>query len=126
MNTRIGSSTERGFSLIETLVAMAILSIVLMTLAGLTGVVASRSITSSVISHRDAVLTVEAGKLSVLPFDSLQSRAGCNTVSTDPFPHQSCTVVTVVSANVQQVQVVVAPTNTAYSSDTLVFDRTRF
>ena len=119
-------SASRGFSLIETMVAMSVLSIVLLSIAGLTLAVATRSIEASALARRSAILATETGRLGALPFDSIESRVGCVEVSNPPLPHKRCISTTPVATNLLRVQVVVTPTNTAFRPDTVMFDRTDF
>ena len=114
-----------GFSLVEAIVALTILAVVLVPLAGMSYQVASQSVRSTLEMHRAGVMTQEGGRLTVLPFDSLPSAAGCDTVMTQPLPHRSCVVVTDLSIDDRRVSVVVEPTSPIVRADTLVLRRTR-
>ena len=79
-------TSSRGFTIIEIMIAMTLLSVVLIPLAGLTFDVAQRSLNSSSDLHRTAVAAAQVGRLGVLPFDSLATKAGCATQSAQPLP----------------------------------------
>ena len=72
-----------------------------------------------------ALMAEEAQRLTVLPFDSLASRAGCATVSGGTLPRTRCVTVTDVNTGRKQVRIVITPTNTAIKPDTVVFHRVR-
>lgn len=116
---------EAGFTLIEIVVAMTILSLALVSLGALTFNVARMSIGSSNASYRLGVVTEQMGRLVVLQVDSLAAEAGCTTETAQPFPHTRCITVTTVSPRVRQVTLIVTPTNATVRPDTVIFDRTK-
>ena len=114
-----------GFVLVEAVIALTILVVVLLPLAGMSYQVASRSLRSTQEMYRAGVMTRQAGRLAVLPFDSLPSASGCDSVMAKPFPHRSCVVVTDLATDDRRVAVVVEPTLAIARADTLVLRRTR-
>ncbi|MEO5568591.1 MAG: prepilin-type N-terminal cleavage/methylation domain-containing protein [Gemmatimonadaceae bacterium] len=75
MKTRAIRSTRkrprRGFSLVEVLMAMTLLSIVLMSMARMAFTVAARGRSNDLVAKRNAVLVQEANKFNAMRFDSL-------------------------------------------------------
>lgn len=119
------AGSEVGFSLIEALVAMTLLSIVLLSLAPLSFRAAHGAVEANGAAHQTAALTSEVGRLDVLPFESLPVGTTCVTVSTPPFPHTRCTTVNNVSSKRKQVIVVVTPSgNSLLKPDTTIIERT--
>ncbi len=114
-----------GFVLVEAIVALTILAVVLLPVAGMSCQVARRSVRSTLEMHRAGVMTREAGRLTVLPFDSLPSAGGCDSVMAQPFPHRSCVVVTDLATDDRRVTVVVEATLPIVRADTLILRRTR-
>ena len=114
-----------GFALVEVVVSLTILAVVLLPLVGLSYQVASRSVRSSVEMHTAGVMTAKVGRLSVLPFDSLPSASGCDSVTVQPFPHRSCVVVTDLATDVRRVALVIEPTLAMVSADTIILRRTK-
>jgi prepilin-type N-terminal cleavage/methylation domain-containing protein len=99
-----------GFTLIEVLVSMMILSVGTVALASLLAR-ASRSATdASANVYQTAALTSEVGRLGALPFTSLAAGTTCVNITTGPFLHQRCAVITAVSAKVYRIVVTVTPT----------------
>jgi len=115
----------RGFSLIEIIVAMTILAITLAGFAGLTFQYLRRVRTLDARVAQFALVTEQAQRLQVLPWDSLASRAGCTTVTTGLLPHTRCVVLTDVNTARKQVRVIITPTNTAITPDTVRFHRVK-
>jgi prepilin-type N-terminal cleavage/methylation domain-containing protein len=101
---------DGGFTLIEVLVSMMILSIGTVALASLLAR-ASRSATDASASvYQTAALTSEVGRLGAVPFTSLAAGTTCVNVITAPFKHQRCAVITAISAKVYRIVVTVTPT----------------
>ncbi len=122
------SNRERGFTLIEIMVAMTLLSITLVSLAAWTYHVARRSVNSAAVAYRTAALTEQVGRLTVLPFANLDAEdtgVDCPQITDPPFPHTRCITVTMVSATVRDVLVVITPDNTQFRPESLLFERTR-
>lgn len=115
----------RGFTLVEIIVAMMILSFTLAGFAGVTFQYLRRVQTLDARVMQFALMGEQAQRLTVLPFDSLDSRAGCTTFTGGTLPRTRCITVTTVNNGRKQVQVVITPTNTALKPDTLTFHRTK-
>ncbi len=116
---------REGFVLVEAVVALTLLAVVLLPLAGMSYQVASRSVRSTVEMHRTGAMTSMSGRLTVLPFDSLPSVAGCDTVISSVFPHRSCVSITDLAPKVRRVTVVIQPATPLVAADTIVLRRTK-
>jgi prepilin-type N-terminal cleavage/methylation domain-containing protein len=117
--------TGRGFTLIEIIIAMTILSVTLAGFAGLTFQYMRRVRTLNDRVAQMALVAEQTQRLTVLPFDSLTSRAGCTTFTTGTLKHTRCITVTDVSGTRKQVKLVITPTNTANKPDTVTFHRVK-
>lgn len=81
---------RRGFSLIELLLAMVMLSIVVTSLAGLAATMAKRARRVSGKAYETGLLTQEVDRAVAAPIESLAVRLGQTTVDTPvtvPFPY---------------------------------------
>ena len=94
--TRALRSTA-GFTMVEILVSLVILSFGAMVLGQLMLQGSRASRVRSTATYRTAALTQEVERLGVIPFDSVIVSSSCTTVSADPFPHSLCTTVTSIS-----------------------------
>jgi prepilin-type N-terminal cleavage/methylation domain-containing protein len=118
-------SSAAGFSLVEIMVAMLILSITALSLAPLMLRASRTGKSAEAMLYEQAVMSTEVGRLNALPFDALSTGTTCQTVSTSPMAHTRCTTVTSVSSTVYRITVVVTPSGTGLKPDTVSFDRTQ-
>lgn len=92
---RAGSAprAKAGFSLVEVLVAMTMLSLILMSLARVTFQMAAASRTNDISAKRNAALIEEANKFSAMPYASLAS-SSATTLTYGDFKFQRTVTVT--------------------------------
>jgi prepilin-type N-terminal cleavage/methylation domain-containing protein len=83
-----------GFSLLEVIVSVSILSVILVALAGLTFHTARRSIQLADAGARQAVLLQEVNRLSAMHVDSLPAHAGCGSVDVGGHVMNRCVTLT--------------------------------
>ena len=115
---------RRGFSLVEIIVAVTLLAVVSVSLAGLTVQMARGAEGERVASHRNAKVLTEASRLEVVPFDSLPGEAGTRKMTGGVFPHTN-TVHVAWNNDSARVTVVVAPAAPKVRPETLSFLRVR-
>jgi len=96
-----------GFSLIEVLVALTLLSIILMGLARVTFQMAATGRTADVVAKRNAALIEEANKYNSMPYGSLAS-IGATTLTFGDFKFQR-TVTRTVIGNRSEIKIVIIP-----------------
>ncbi len=118
-------SHNAGYTLAEIMVALVVLSIAILPISGLAFQIANQSVASSQAQHVGGVVSGEAGRLSVLAYDSLPGAAGCVVVSSPTFSHERCITVVDVSPTLRRVTLIVTPSVSLGRPDTLVFDRGR-
>jgi prepilin-type N-terminal cleavage/methylation domain-containing protein len=99
-----------GFTLVEVLVSLMILSVGTVALSALLLRSARQATAASALVYQTAALTSEVGRLGALPFDQLPAGNTCVNVTTAPFLHQRCSTIVDVSAKVKLVTVTVTPT----------------
>ncbi|MCI0687945.1 MAG: prepilin-type N-terminal cleavage/methylation domain-containing protein [Sporichthyaceae bacterium] len=118
-------TSRGGFTLVEALVAIVLLSVGALALGSLLARSSRMAVASASTIHGTAALSTEVGRLNALPFDQLPAAGEtCTTVSTPPFPHTLCTRLTDVSATVKEVRVRVTPSAAGVRADTVNFQRT--
>ena len=99
-----------GFTLVEVLVSLMILSVGTVALSALLLRSAKQATAASALVYQTAALSSEVGRQSALPFDQLPAGTTCVNVTTGPFLHQRCVVITDLSAKSKRVTVTVTPT----------------
>ena len=115
----------RGFSLVEIIVAMTILVVTLAGFAGLTAQYMRRARSLNLQVAMAALFAEQSQRLIVLPFDSLPSRAGCQTFTTGTLAHTRCITVTATTNSRYTVTLVITPATTAVRPDSLSFARVK-
>jgi prepilin-type N-terminal cleavage/methylation domain-containing protein len=113
-----------GFTLIEIMVSITILSVGVLVLGGFLLRSSRSAEATSAISYQTAIMAAEFGRIDAIPFDLLAAGTTCETVTASPMPHTRCTTITNVSAKLRRVSVVVTPTgNPLLYPDSVVIER---
>jgi prepilin-type N-terminal cleavage/methylation domain-containing protein len=116
----------RGFTLVEVLVALVLVSVCSVGLGRLMFQAARTARVSGSVTYQTAAMSAEVARLDAVPFDSVAAGTTCTTVATPPFPHTRCTTVNNLSSKVKQVIVVVTPSgNSLLHPDTTVVVRSK-
>jgi prepilin-type N-terminal cleavage/methylation domain-containing protein len=86
------NARREGFTLMEVIVSMVLLSVILTTLAGLTFATARQAISTGNASKRQAVSLELVNRFTTLPYDSLSNYAGghCDSVASGPDRFRRC------------------------------------
>ena len=113
-----------GFTLVESVVALMVVSATLLVLGPVLFHVANQRTKDEGVIERDALLRSEANRLSSLAFKSLDAQIGCTTDSDADLPHTRCVGVTSVSFSERTVKIIVAPTSARVPRDSVVLTRT--
>lgn len=120
------SQPTGGFSLVEVLVSMTILSVASLAMGGLLVRATRAAGATSAAAHQNAAMSGALARLDVLPFDALIAGTTCVTITAAEFPHTECTTINNVSSKVKLVTIVVTPSgNTLMQPVTTQFKRTR-
>jgi prepilin-type N-terminal cleavage/methylation domain-containing protein len=115
-----------GFSLVEVLVSMTILSVASLAMGTLLVRATRVAGATSSAAHQSAAMSGAVARLDVLPFDALVAGTTCVTVTAAQFPHTECASINNVSSKVKLVTVVVTPSgNVLMQPDTTTFRRTK-
>jgi prepilin-type N-terminal cleavage/methylation domain-containing protein len=113
-----------GFTLVEVLVSLTILSVGLVALGALFGRASRSATAASGVVYQTAALTSEVGRLGALPFDQLAAGNTCVAVTTGPFHHTRCALIEDISAKLRRVTVTVTPTGpTLLQTQSTAFER---
>jgi len=119
-------SARRGFSLIEVMVALTLMSVVLVSVAKIGTAVATRGRQNDVLAKRNAVLQLEANKFGAVPFASLATwRTADTVINQGGFSYTRKLTLTKVTSQRYTVKVIIVPTIDASKKDSVVFDRTQ-
>jgi prepilin-type N-terminal cleavage/methylation domain-containing protein len=98
-----------GFTLVEILVSMTILSVASLGLGTLLFRAARQAEATSSASYNSAAITQQVSQLQVLPFDALIAGTTCETVADPAFPYESCVTIVNVNSKIKEVTVVITP-----------------
>jgi prepilin-type N-terminal cleavage/methylation domain-containing protein len=124
--SRRTQANRGGFTLIEVMVSMTMLSVASLALGTLLFRAARLANATSAASYQTATLAGAAGRFDALPFDSLAAGTTCVTVTAQPFPHTQCTTINNVSAKVKTIVIIVTPAGTTLMHpDTTLITRSR-
>lgn len=124
MNPRRSPGPRAGFSLVELLVAVVLVSIVMAGLFPVTFKVALQSRQANVTTQRDATAAAEVEKVTATAFTNLAAGTTCTTFSAAAFPHTRCVTVTDLSTSRKRVTVVITPLNgSGVEPDTSIVER---
>lgn len=122
-----GVTARRAFTLIEVLIALTLLSIVLVSLAKASTIVAVRGRDNGLAAQRTAALTLEANKMGTVPFASLSNYLTAHPGSTftiGSFAYKRRMTITSQSSNRYTIKIVLLPSTDTTKKDSVSFDRT--
>lgn len=121
-----GVRSERGVSLVEVMIALAILSAVLIALGSLMYQVARHNTDSAAVGYRSAAVTSAASWAERIPWDSIDGAIGCQNDTTGQLIYVRCLSVQSLSAGHKSITVVVSPTGRlVVAPDTVTVERRR-
>jgi prepilin-type N-terminal cleavage/methylation domain-containing protein len=121
---RFRTSAAHGFTLVEVLVSMTILSIGIMVLGGLLARGARSAGAASAVSYQTAMLAAEAARWDAVPFTALVAGTTCDVSTALPMPRTRCVTITNINPKLRRVSVVVTPTdNPLLQPDSIAFER---
>jgi prepilin-type N-terminal cleavage/methylation domain-containing protein len=122
----IHAGNRGGFTLVEVLVSITILSVASLSLGTLLFKAARQANATSTASYQTATMAGAAGRFDAMPFDLLTAGTTCVTLTTAPFPNTQCTTINNVSAKVKTIIIVVTPSgNALMHPDTTIITRTK-
>jgi prepilin-type N-terminal cleavage/methylation domain-containing protein len=120
------SQPTGGFTLIEVLVSMTILSVASLAMGSMLVRATRAAGATSSAAHQTAAMSGAVARLDVLPFDALVAGTTCVTVTAAEFPPTQCATINNISPKVELVTVVVTPSgNALMHPDTTSFRRTK-
>jgi prepilin-type N-terminal cleavage/methylation domain-containing protein len=126
IRARISARARAGFSLIEVMVAMTMLSLVMLQLAKVTTSVALKNRTQDLVTKRGASLQLEANKFGAVPFSRLASWSTANqTITRGNFTYTRQLTISRQSSNRYSIKIIVIPTADSSRKDSVMIDRTQ-
>lgn len=117
---------RKGISLIEVVVAVTLLGLIATVHTVVTLRYAVRNRTAAIGVDRATAISTAVDLYATMPFASLPASgtSACTTVtSLVNFEHQRCVSVSSPTQAIRRIQIIIAPTNTAFRSDTVRVDR---
>ena len=115
---------RRGFTLVEVLVTITLISTGILVLGGMLLRSARAAEASSAISYQTAAMASEVARLDALPFTALAAGTTCDTLAVAQLPRIRCSIVAVVSPKLTRVTVRVAAIgNPLIPTDSVIFER---
>jgi prepilin-type N-terminal cleavage/methylation domain-containing protein len=115
-----------GFSLVEVIIAMALLTIVMVLLATMALSVGRRARLNDLTTKRNLALAQQAGRIDVMPFVDLAAlTTGTTLMLVGDFSFNRRLTVNKLSTNRYNIKVVVAPVAGEFRADSVTIDRTR-
>lgn len=115
-----------GVSLIEIMLALTIMAVALLAIGGLMFQVARHAEQSMVASYRSAAVTSAAAWVQALPWDSLDTMAGCTSDTIGVFEYDQCLTVQTLSPKLKRATVAIQSTGRlTIRPDTVVVDRNK-
>ena len=115
---------RRGFTLVEVLVTITLISTGILVLGGMLLRSARAAGAASAISYQTAAMASEVARLDALPFTALAAGTTCDTLAVAQLPRIRCSIVAVVSPKVTRVTVrVTAIGNPLVPADSVIFER---
>jgi len=101
---------RNGFSLIEVMIALTILSVVLISLGGLMFQVAEHTRTSAKATLRAAAAQKTAAYIQELPWGNIDGASGCTADSSGLMAYDRCISVIDSTTEIKRVTLVISPT----------------
>jgi prepilin-type N-terminal cleavage/methylation domain-containing protein len=115
---------SRGFTLIEILVSITILSVGILILGNMLVRSARTAEATSALTYQTAIMAAEANRLDAIPFAQLAAGTVCDTETALPLPRTRCITVIDINAKLKQVKIKVTPTgNVPVNPDSVMFER---
>src|SRR6476646_1691031 len=116
---------RRGFTLIEILVTITLISVGIMLLGTMLMQSSKTAAAAAAVSYQTAELASSMSQLDALPFDQLAVGTTCDTVAVSQLPRIRCATIATISTKVKRVTVTVTPTGShAPPAQSVTFDRT--
>lgn len=117
---------ETGVTLVEVMVALAILSTVLIALGGLMFQAARHTRQSAAVAYRSAASTAAAAWAQAVPWDSIERSVGCTDDTIGQFTYSRCVTVDTPATARKRISVTISPTgNLTAQPDTVVVNRNK-
>ncbi len=115
-----------GVSLIEIMFALTILATALLAIGGIMFQVARHAERAMVAGYRSAAVTSAAAWVLALPWDSLDTMAGCTSDTIGVFEYDRCMTVQTLSSKLRRATVAIQSTGRlTIRPDTVVVDRNK-
>jgi prepilin-type N-terminal cleavage/methylation domain-containing protein len=116
--------SRKGFSLIETMVAMTMFAVVMLGMAQMSAAVAVKGRTNDVVAKRNAVLQLESNKFGAASYASLANwPTATRTFTRGTFEYTRRLTITAASMTRYTVKVVIIPTVDPTKKDSIIIER---
>lgn len=118
--------SREGFTLIEVMVALTLLSIILLSFADAATAVAVRGRTNDLVAKRTAALQGEANKFATVPFSSLAAWSTADQSFTKGnFTYTRRLSITALASNRDSIKITIVPATDTTKKDYAILFRTK-
>ncbi len=118
--------SREGFTLIEVMVALTLLSIILLSFANAATAVAVRGRTNDLVAKRTAALQGEANKFATVPFSSLAAWSTADQSFTKGnFTYTRRLSITALASNRDSIKITIVPATDTTKKDYAILFRTK-
>ena len=116
---------RRGFTLVETIVAMTMFAVVMLGMARMASAVAVRGRTNDLTAKRNAALQLEANKFGAIPFAKLSTWPAVDTatVTRNGFKYARRLTLTPSGATRYTIKILVTPSADPKKKDSVIIER---
>jgi prepilin-type N-terminal cleavage/methylation domain-containing protein len=122
--TSAGLQQRRGFTLIEVMVTLTLISVGIMALGTMLMRSSRVAVAASAVAFQTAEMASEVSRLDAIPFANLVDGTTCDTQTTGQLPRTRCSTIATLSARSKRITVTVTPTGShAPPAQSLVFER---
>jgi prepilin-type N-terminal cleavage/methylation domain-containing protein len=115
---------QRGFSLVEVIVAIALFGISMSAIGALTFTVTRQAARGAAAVERTAALEGRVNDLFSIIWTDIPARVGCTTITTPPFPRTECITASAVVSGRRTVTLTITPTDATIQPTAITVERT--
>ncbi len=118
-------AVRRGFTLVETIVALALFGVSMSAIAALTFAVTRQAVDTEAKIERTTAIEARVNDLYSIAWAAIPARVGCTTITAQPFPRTECISITNTTPTRTSVTLTVTPADASIPPKSVILERTR-